>query len=79
MSKKLKEWPNTARASRYDWDKLFDGSMWMLSKGVDYKCAAESFRVQAYAAAKIKGTKLRTARVGDDDLALQALGTKGGE
>lgn len=58
MPKKLKEWPADdvfARAPRgrvYDYDKLFDGEVWELVRGEDFRPKAQNVRLALKGAAK---------------------------
>ena len=72
MPATLDNWPKTMRASKYDWDSLFDGEIYKVTKGEDFECDIESFRVQAYGAARNRGLFLRSAKLSDNELALQA-------
>lgn len=73
MPAPLNEWPSTARGSKYDWDTLFDGQIYKLTKGEDFECDLESFRVQAYGAARNRGLFFRSSKMSETELAVQAL------
>ena len=73
MPATLTEWPTTARGSKYDWDTLFDGKIYKLIKGDDFVCDLESFRVQAYGAARNRGLTFRSTKLSETELAVQAL------
>lgn len=73
MPATLNEWPTTARGSKYDWDTLFDGKIYKLVKGDDFECDLESFRVQAYGAARNRGLTFRSTKLNENELAVQAL------
>ena len=37
MPATLDNWPKTMRASKYDWDSLFDGEIYKVTKGEDFE------------------------------------------
>ena len=76
MPATLDNWPKTMRASKYDWDSLFDGEIYKVTKGDDFECDIESFRVQAYGAARNRGLFFRSAKLSDNELAIQATKDK---
>lgn len=57
---------------RYPWEQWFDGQLWELTKGADFKTEPASFRSAAFLQAKRRDIKLRTRVVGDK-FYLQAL------
>tara|TARA_R110002020_G_scaffold176207_3_gene368307 strand:- start:73 stop:405 length:333 start_codon:yes stop_codon:yes gene_type:complete len=73
MPATLTEWPTTSRGSKYDWDTLFDGKIYKLIKGDDFECDLESFRVQAYGAARNRGLTFRSTKLSETELAVQAV------
>jgi hypothetical protein len=72
MPATLNNWPSTSRGSKYDWDSLFDGKIYKLVKGEDFDCDLESFRVQAYGAARSRSMFFRSSKLSDTELAIQA-------
>ena len=72
MPATLNDWPSTSRGSKYDWDSLFDGRIYKLVKGEDFDCDLESFRVQAYGAARSRSMFFRSSKLSDPELAIQA-------
>lgn len=73
MPATLDEWPKVTRASKYDWDEFFSGAIVKLTKGEDFECDIESIRVQAYGAARARGLRLKSVKMSETELALQAL------
>lgn len=67
MAKKVKEWPWQGRSRglgvKYPYDKWMDGSIWMITKGEDFTCTANSMRSALFSAAKERGLKVRTSVV----------------
>ena len=53
------EWRDVGRSSQYDWDALFDGQIWKLERGEDFKIVPVNFRSSVYRAAKGRGIKAR--------------------
>ncbi|GIW60093.1 MAG: hypothetical protein KatS3mg087_1159 [Patescibacteria group bacterium] len=45
--------------SKYDWERIFDGSIWVLEQGTDFDCKPGSFAIVARIAAKKHGVKLK--------------------
>tara|TARA_R110000764_G_scaffold144689_1_gene232469 strand:- start:261 stop:617 length:357 start_codon:yes stop_codon:yes gene_type:complete len=76
MPATLNEWPSSARGSKYKWYELFDGKIYKLVKGEDFDCDLESFRVQAYGAARNRGLFFRSSKISDTELAIQATAEK---
>ena len=59
------EWgPNPAGEYGYPYDTWFNGEMWHLTQGVDFKTEPKAFRGTVRSAAKYRGLKLRTRVVG---------------
>jgi len=73
MAARLDTWPGglNGRREKYPWDEWLDGSIWLLTRGLDFAVTVENFRAVAFAAAKRNGLALRTTRDGDH-LAIQA-------
>jgi hypothetical protein len=65
MAKKVNAWPTTSNSTRYPWDQWLDGNIWALTKGDDFDQNTEHFRAQVYIAARNRGVKARTTRLGD--------------
>lgn len=57
--KKLGTFDFTRSKAHYNWEKFFDGSVYELTQGVDYKTSNANFRNTAYCAAKRRGLKVR--------------------
>ena len=68
MARKLSDWPEdlpVRSAQRYPVDQWFDGSVWELTKGVDFTCKVQSLRTALQAHAKKTHGSLRTALMED--------------
>jgi hypothetical protein len=74
--KRLDKWP-TERSSRYkyDYDKLFDGSIWECREGTDFTCQPMSFYQNLYARARKLGIGLH-GKVYDKKVVIQAYGNE---
>ena len=56
-----------------DWELLLDGKIRELTKGTDYECKSQTLAMQARAAAKKRGLKVRaSAKKDGDTVILQA-------
>lgn len=55
-----------ARPCLYPWQDWFDGRIWKLTKGTDFKHEATAFRLQVIVRASDFGQKVTTRVVGDD-------------
>lgn len=67
MAKKLKSFNfengTSSRKSKYAWDEWFDGDIWQLEQGKDFKIKPASFRISLGTNAKKRGLKLRISQV----------------
>lgn len=53
MAERLQEMPAKAhRGSAHPWHDWADGSVWKVTRGVDFSSAVESFRTQLYGKAR---------------------------
>lgn len=59
----------------YPWDEWLDGRIWKLTKGVDFQCKLDSFRMACVYAAANRGVKLRLQRRGEV-VTIQANGSE---
>lgn len=77
MARRLDEFPNQRRRSKYPWDRWFDGSTWLLRRGEDFETSAASMRATAFRAAAAGGKQLRTSITKEEDgteaLVIQAI------
>ena len=75
MARKIQEFPEAPSQSNYPWDEWFDGSVWELTPGDDFKGRPATFRSSAVAQAARRDGKVRTRRIltpeGDERLYLQ--------
>ena len=55
----LEQWPERTHHGRRDWEKLFDGTIWELTSGVDFTTVL-NFRPEVYKRAKEKGLRAKT-------------------
>lgn len=79
MAKVLTDFPMTFRGKRmYPWDRWLDGQIWQLVSGEDFRITPVSFRRLAFAAARKRGIRVKTSRVGDD-VVIQACFNNGHE
>lgn len=82
MANKVEQFPaeGRGRSALYPWDEWFDGSIWHLTREVDFKAAAsaKNFRSTVKATAIRKGLKVKMSVVGENDLYLQAVGRRNG-
>ncbi len=75
MARRVKALPKTYGAgqrSKYPWDAWLDGSIWKISKDVDFFSDPMKFRAQIYKAAHKRNMKV-TIRVIDNDLYFTAI------
>lgn len=49
----------------YPWHKWFDGRVWELRRGEDFRCSPESFRATVMRTARERGCKVRTRKRGE--------------
>lgn len=45
---------------RYPWHLWFNGELWELTRGLDFRCTLNAFQVNAYRTARRKGGIVRT-------------------
>lgn len=75
---KIENFPTNTRNAKYDWNSLFDGSIWELVQGEDFTVSAQSFRGAVYAAKVARGVEVKSAKVvrdGKTIVVLQMTGT----
>lgn len=73
MATVLTSFPNDD--SRYPWGKWLNGSIWKLTRGVDFECEPNSIRAQAIRIALRGGLKLKSSVAGNE-VVLQASKSK---
>lgn len=73
MAEKLESFRFTGagKPGRFPWNEWFDGSVWKLTRGVDFEVAIPSFRSTVCNAARRLGGRARTQAVGEDVLVIQ--------
>jgi len=66
------------RSPKYDWDKLFNGSIWRLCRGEDFPASmtAKTFRRQVYSRAYERGLSARGVIENDNTLVIQVMPKK---
>jgi hypothetical protein len=82
MARVLPELPGMARrgAPKYEWEKFFDGQVWELTAGEDFKGDAEHFRSSIHGAASRFNVSVRTRILdGGRSIALQASDKSAGD
>ena len=67
---------SVGRRSKYDWDSIFDGNIYVLSRGDDFDCSVASFRTQAYNAARTRNGKLLTSIHDENSIVLKFAAAK---
>ena len=67
MSSVLKEWPEVAKRTKYDWDLWLDGKIHKIVGGVDFTCKVDVMRINIYRAARGRGQKVRSSYIRDDN------------
>ena len=60
-------WSRRGRSPAYPWSDWFNGRIWKLTKGVDFKVDLKNFRDQCYARASTQGLKVHTTFKGSSD------------
>ena len=75
MAKILEEFPvnPVGRQAKYPWKVWLDGKPRLLVQGEDFETTPANFRATAFQAAARSGIKIRTAAVGQNDIAVQAF------
>jgi hypothetical protein len=75
VAQRIDHFPDAPVQSKYPWDEWFDGSVWELTPGEDFKGKAATFRGSAVAQAARRDGKVRTRKVigpdGEERLYLQ--------
>jgi hypothetical protein len=75
MAERIDVFPDAPTQNLYPWDEWFDGSVWELTPGQDFKGKPATFRASAVAQAARRDGKVRTRKVanadGEDRLYLQ--------
>ena len=75
MAQRIDHFPDAPVQSNYPWDEWFDGSVWELTPGEDFKGKPATFRASAVAQAARRDGKVRTRKVigpdGEERLYLQ--------
>lgn len=59
-------------AAYYPWAEWFDGRIWRLTQGQDYRSKLSSFRNHVYGEAKKRGIKVHFAQDSDTTVVIQA-------
>jgi hypothetical protein len=62
----IEQFPEAQAQSVYPWDEWFDGSVWELTPGEDFKGQPATFRASAVAQAGRRGGKVRTRKIRDE-------------
>ena len=62
MAQRIEQFPDAPVQSNYPWDEWFDGSVWELTPGEDFKGKPATFRASAVAQAARRGPCLAHAR-----------------
>lgn len=66
MAQVVTDFPKTVgRPEKYPYAQWFDGQMWALEEGVDFKTSVDSLRGAINSAKKKRGITVRTASVKD--------------
>jgi hypothetical protein len=75
VAQRIEQFPDAPVQSNYPWDEWFDGSVWELTPGEDFKGKPATFRASAVAQAARRDGKVRTRKVlaadGEERLYLQ--------
>jgi hypothetical protein len=75
VAQRIERFPDAPVQSNYPWDEWFDGSVWELTPGEDFKGKPATFRASAVAQAARRDGKVRTRKVigpdGEERLYLQ--------
>lgn len=59
------EFKQKGRPNLYDWDSFLDGSIWQVTRGLDYLSKTKSMRSTIAVQAKRQGKKVRTSILRD--------------
>ena len=63
MAQRIDQFPDAQVQSNYPWDEWFDGSVWELTPGEDFKGKPSTFRASAIAQAARRDGKVRTRKI----------------
>lgn len=77
MAEPVKSFPAKSRTvNGYDWNSWFDGQIWKLQAGVDFKTSVPVFRAYINMESRERGVKVVTRFAKDEGcLYIQAIGT----
>ena len=67
------EFTRQGRGRKAEYDKYMDGQVWKLEIGVDLPGTMESARSAMIAAAKTRGFRIRTQKLDDQHIVVQAF------
>src|SRR6188472_2551521 len=67
VAQRIDRFPDAPVQSNYPWDEWFDGSVWELTPGEDFKGKPATFRASAVAQAERREGKVRTRKVLGED------------
>lgn len=67
MAQRTDAFPDAPSQNVYPWDEWFDGSVWELIPGEDFKGKPATFRASAVAQAARRDGKVRTRKVSNAD------------
>jgi hypothetical protein len=67
VARKVKEFPDAPVQSNYPWDEWFDGSVWELMPGEDFKGRPVTFRSSAIAQATRRNGTVRIRKITRSD------------
>ena len=68
---KFPEGVSESRKRKYPWEEWTDGSIWVITRGVDFKVGIDVMRMTLYNRARLAGTKVEVRRVSESILAFQ--------
>jgi hypothetical protein len=63
MARKIRDFPDPPAQTMYPWDEWFDGSVWELTPGEDFKGRPATFRSSAVAQSVRRNGTVRTRRI----------------
>jgi hypothetical protein len=63
VARKIREFPDAPVQSMYPWEEWFDGSVWELTPGEDFKGRPATFRSSAIAQAARRNGMVRTRKI----------------
>lgn len=75
---RIEEFPekiSRGRKPKYDYDKLTDGNVWVLKRGVDFDRSAETRNIASYLTSKVRerGLKARYRILDKDTVVFQTM------